>query len=395
MNILFIHETDWIKNVVFSIHTLAEAMSLRGHNVYAIDYESMWERDGLGTLKTMEYPKISRALAGSAVTLIRPGFIKVPVLSRASAFATHFNAIKQTIKEKNIDAIILYSAPTNGLQAVYWAKKFGIPVIFRSIDALYQLVHYPLLRSATKMFEKLVYSRVDKILTITPKLSEYVVSLGAKPENVEVLPITVDTKIFYPNGNVSDYRQKWGIGEKDKVILFIGTLYNFSGLDSLIHKMPSVLADIPDTKLLIVGDGQQRRYLENIIESLGLWGKVIITGFQPYDDVPRYINLADICINPFANNDVTKDIFPGKVVQYLACGKPLVSTPLPGLRSMIDGERQGVVYTQNMSESVKELLENEKRRRILGCNGLSYARQIHSCESISGRLESIIEEIRR
>ena len=42
MNILFIHEIDWLRKVVFEIHTLSELLSLSGHRVYAIDYESMW-----------------------------------------------------------------------------------------------------------------------------------------------------------------------------------------------------------------------------------------------------------------------------------------------------------------------------------------------------------------
>ena len=48
--------------------------------------------------------------------------------------------IAKTIREKNIDAIVLYSVPTNGLQTLRLAKKFNIPVIFRSIDILNQLV---------------------------------------------------------------------------------------------------------------------------------------------------------------------------------------------------------------------------------------------------------------
>ena len=44
MNILFVHEVDWLNKVVFDIHSLSELLSLRGHKVYAIDYEAAWNR---------------------------------------------------------------------------------------------------------------------------------------------------------------------------------------------------------------------------------------------------------------------------------------------------------------------------------------------------------------
>ena len=137
MNILFIHEVDWIKKVVFEIHNLAEILSVRGHRVYAIDYENAWEKTrfwDLGGFKTTEVTGVSRAVAGSSVTLKRPGFIKIPLISRLSAAFTHYFEIKRTIKEKNIDVIVLYSVPTNGLQVLNIAKKLGVPVVFRSID---------------------------------------------------------------------------------------------------------------------------------------------------------------------------------------------------------------------------------------------------------------------
>jgi dTDP-4-amino-4,6-dideoxygalactose transaminase len=88
MNILFMHEVDWLKKAVFDIHNLAEIFSIRGHEVYAIDYQDTWKKSGfwdLGSSKTEEAESKARAIPGSLVTLRRPGFIKVPVLSRLSA----------------------------------------------------------------------------------------------------------------------------------------------------------------------------------------------------------------------------------------------------------------------------------------------------------------------
>ena len=145
MNILFIHEVDWLSKVVYDVHILSEAMSLRGHNVYAIDYESL--QAGMKTSKEVD---VSRVFPSANIKLIRPWFLRVSVLGRLTAFASHFFEINRVLKDKKIDAIILYSVPTNGLQTIYWARKYGIPVIFRSIDVLNQLVTYPILSFITK-----------------------------------------------------------------------------------------------------------------------------------------------------------------------------------------------------------------------------------------------------
>ncbi|MDZ4230494.1 MAG: glycosyltransferase, partial [Dehalococcoidales bacterium] len=325
MNILFVHEVDWLKKVVFDIHFLAEGLSLLGHRVYAVDYEDTWQRNGfsgLESLRTREIDGVSRAFSGASVCLRRPGFIKVPVLSRISAAFTHYLAIRETINEKKIDAIILYSVPTNGLQTIRLARKFNLPLVFRSIDILNMLVPNPVLRPLTRLLEKRVYSGVDAVLPNTPQYLNYVLSTGIDKSKVRYLPFPIDTDLFHPSVDSSEVRQKCGYKETDPVIVFIGTLFHFSGLDDFIRHFPQVLKEVPEAKLLIVGDGPQRPGLEQIITELGLESKVTITGFQPYQTMPQYINLAAICINTFTINEDTMDVFPAKMMQYAACGKP-------------------------------------------------------------------------
>ncbi len=394
MNILFVHEVDWLNKVVFEIHNLAESLSRLGHRVFAIDYENAWQRDSLWkavSLKTTEISGVSRAVAGGSVELRRPGFIRIPGLSRLSAGLTHFREIRRTIREKDIDIILLYSVPTNGLQTLWSARKYGVPVVFRSIDILHEMVPVAALRSLTGLLEKKVYSRVDTILAITPNHARYVVSLGAAPDKVKLLLMPIDTTVFHPLDDVAAVRQKWGFTEKDRVVVFIGTLFPFTGLDGFIRQFPKVISRVPDARLLIVGDGPQRPLLESIIGEEKLADQVTITGFQPYQTMPQYINLAAVCINPFLNTPATRDIFPGKIIQYLACGRPVVATPLLGITSLVPDESRGVIYAESageMAEKVAVLLESGERRKTLGQAGLKYVLQAHEQEKIARQLEA-------
>ena len=268
-------------------------------------------------------------------------------------------------------------------------------MVFRSIDIAHQLVPYPCLRFPVKAIEKVLYSKADMILSLTPGLTGYVTKLGAQENKVKLLSMPVDTKLFYPFTPAIEEGSRWGIGTNDKVILYMGTLFDFSGLDAIIRQFPGVINKVPGARLLIVGDGPQRPRLESIITEMGLSQKVTITGFQLYETMPQYINLATLCINPFLIMGATRDIFPGKIVQYLACAKPVVATPLPGLVALTPGEEQGLLYAETpaiMIEKILALLESSEYREKLGRNGLEYTRQRHSYESIAQQLEARLQE---
>ena len=398
MNVLFVHEVDWLAKVVFDIHFLAEALSLLDHKVFAIDYEDTWRREGLfdlGRLRTRQLDDISRAFPGSSVCLRRPGFIKIPGISRLSASLTHYLEIKRTIEEKHIEAMVLYSVPTNGLQAVSLARRFNIPVVFRSIDVLNILVRYSLLRPITKALERRVYSLADAVLPNTPQYLKYILKMGVPQSKVRWLPFPVDTQLFRPSVDCSEVRQKWGLSQSDQVVVFIGTLFEFSGLDGFIRQFPQIVKEVPQAKLLIVGDGPQRSRLEQIITELSLGKQVTITGFQPYHTMPQYINLATVCINPFVVSDTTMDIFPAKIVQYIACGKATVATPLHGITSLLPGESHGVVYAStatDMASQVISLLSSAERRRSLGESGLNHVRSHYNHDEIARQLAQILKE---
>jgi glycosyltransferase involved in cell wall biosynthesis len=398
VNILFVHEVDWFRKVVFEIHSLPELLSSLGHNVFVVDFGSLRDRKHIfdfGTLRTKEFNDASRAHAGSSVELIRPGFIKAPFLDRASAIFTHYFEIKRIIRDKKINAIVLYSVPTNGLQTITLAKKYGVPVVFRSIDVIHMLVPRKILRPLVFSLEKYVYTYVDKILTLSPKLSDYVVRMGADKNKVELLPFGVDMSKFNPYVEAEELRGKLGIAGDDKVIVYVGTLFEFSGLDLYLKQFPAVLEEFPGVKLVIVGGGALLEKLKELVINLRLTENVILTGFQPFDMMPQYINLADICINPFEVNATTRDIIPGKIIQYLSCAKPVLATSLPGMISLLSGPERGVVYSNidELAENTIKLLKDSGMVKAIGENGYRYVKNNHDEREIARRLDIILGQM--
>jgi len=399
MNILFVHEVDWLRKVVFEIHNISELLSCAGHRVFAVDYEDDWRDLSLrpGHLQTREVKGIARAVTGAAVTLRRPGFIRLPGLSRITAAVTSYREIERILRQESIDIIVLYAVPTSGMQTVSLAGKYGVPVVFRAIDILHRLVRYRALRSPTRILEKRVYQRVDKILAIAPRYARYVTAMGVPESRIKLVPLPVDTDLFKPEPGSADLRGKWGIHDHDRIIVFVGTLFNFSGLDGFIRRFPEVLKAVPEAQLLIVGDGPQRGRLEGIIAEMELEKRVVITGFQPYEKMPDYINLAEICINTFVDNKENEDIFPGKIIQYIACGRATVSTPLKGITSMLAGPSHGIVYAGagDLAGAAVNLLQSAAKRKAMGQAGREYVLAHHGYQSIVRQFEAELEDVVR
>ena len=373
MNILVVHETEYIKKVIFEYQIIPEIWASRGHRVFVVDFETNWQKSGSFDLisRTKVIKNVKRANKKGGVTLIRPGFIKIPVLSRISASINHYFVIKQAIKKHKIDVMFLYSVPTNGLQALRAAKIFKIPVYFRLLDVLHQLVPYKILSYPTYLMERSVYRRVDELTAITPRLTKYAISLGANQGTTSYLPTGYDADLFSPQAKDASLLRKYQIKRSDQVVLFAGTLYNFSGLDLVLKYLAKHKSKFQRTKFVIVGHGQQEAELKEIIRQNRLDKNVIMTGFIDYAELSNYINLADICINPFAINKVTSIIFPSKIYQYLACSKPVIATKLPGLVDIFPnnhGQNNIYYYDEKKIGGLFALLGSIKKTAKISAN---------------------------
>lgn len=370
MNTLFIHETEYLEKVVFEFQIIPEILASSGHNVHVIDYPMHWEKKGpfdLGNFRTTYLYDVKKTGKKRGVTLIRPGVIKIPGLSRLLAFFEYFFLIGKVIKKFKIDHIVLLSVPTNGLQTLYWAKRYKVPIHFRLLDVLHQLVPAKVLSIPTFILEKCVYKRVSEISAITPKLTKYAIEMGGNSKTTKYIPTGSDLDFFYPQDKDRELLKKYGIKPTDQVVVFAGTLYNFSGLDVLLCHLANYPEHKKNLKMMILGRGQQGDLLKRTIKDNDLSDCVIMTGFIDYLELNKYINLADVCINPFEINKVTNIIFPSKIYQYAACEKPVIATRLAGAMEIFpdNGGKDNVFYFDlNKPEEFFQLLKKIGKQRV-------------------------------
>jgi glycosyltransferase involved in cell wall biosynthesis len=400
LKILVVHEVSYLKKIVYEFQIIPELLSILGHDVTIIDFDDTWNESPDRPVIDIA-PKyqlgVHRAYENASVCLRHPGLVRLPFLARVSGALLNAVEVYRALRKGDYDAVLLYGVPTVGIQTWLSARIHGVPIVFRSIDISHQIVPSPVLAWPTRIIEKFVYKGVDGISALTPRIRDYVQSYGVPPSRVSVLPAGVDVERFSPGIRNDILMSQWGISQSDRVILFMGTIYRFSGLDRVIEDFPSLLSRHPTSKLLVVGKGEDTDRLRALSEKVGVGSNLVFTGVQDYQLLPDFIRSSDLCINPFRLNAITEDILPTKLFQYLACGRPLLATELPGTKPYLTGDSEGVVYSElaNFVDAIGELLDSPQRCQALGERASRAMRERydwkHTAESLVEWMEEIVK----
>ena len=373
MNFLFIHEVNWRDKVTFEIHDIPELLSIDGHSVSFIDYPevSIDKKSSNFWFFRTTFSRIqSRTHKGSTVDVRTPGRILPGVADRLVASLTFVPLLIKTIRSEKIDLIVLYGVPTNGWQTVLVAKLLRVPVIFRAIDVSH-LLRGSLYKNLIRTAERFIYRNVDHISVHNAALAEYCASFGANSNNISIDYPRLDTERFTPFARDQDLASNYGINQEHKVVFYRGTLYRFCGLEQFLELFAETLRNDENILVLIIGSGEAEKDIADTIERLGIQRQVIMRPFVDYSEMVKHICLADVSVNTFVPSLVTDCALPGRVLQSLACGIPVVSTPLKGLISYT-GDSKSVVYAPlgvEFVDVVNDLLLNKPKRDQLSVAG--------------------------
>ena len=367
MKILFVHEVSWHSKVVYEMHDFPELLSLNGHEIHFLDFDE----EGIGKRWKSHVETRTRAHKGSRVLVTTVPRIFPGILGRLIATVLQPIVFIHLAKKVKPDVVITYSIPTSGWQITKICNTREIPVIARVIDVSHAL-RETIFASLIKRSEKYVYSHADHISTHNEALLAYCISLGASPENISIINPGIDLNRFSTKQVRKDLPKILGIQPDDRVILFMGTIYRFSGLSEILFELAPFLRDNPRLKFLILGDGEDFDKIQRISVELGLQEQVIMPGRIEYNDLSDHLCLGHVALLPFKPELVTHCALPGKVLQYLACGIPTISTQLHGLMSMT-GSGNGVIYSSSfrqMSEDAISIINDNESLQQMKKQGL-------------------------
>jgi glycosyltransferase involved in cell wall biosynthesis len=322
MKILVIPTTDWIRHPVpnrlnFIFDTLAEE-----HDVYVLHF-------GLKRFRNLEARMTKCRLVDASWIAIDD-----PSLYYLLNFPYHLWKIRNTARTLDIDVIL----STNILPS-FAANFAGVPVVFDYLDHLEESasIYYPgsalgeIVKHVVSLITRYNLRHARSVITVTQELSEFLQELGVK--DITVIPNGVDTAVLKP---MPMEAAKESLGLSGPVLGYVGSLEHWVDLEMVVQAMPGL-----DVTLLVVGPGLFTDYgstIKKMAEDLGVADRVIFTGAVKYAELSRYISAMDIGLNPLKMMKKNEYAAGGKVFNYLACGRPVLSSRMVALERLLGDE---------------------------------------------------------
>lgn len=168
----------------------------------------------------------------------------------------------------------------------------------------------------------------------------------------------VDTDIFRPSCPADDLRERLEIPKGRKVVVYLGLLNEYQGVDLLLDSISDVIHILPDTHFLIMGYPDVERYTEMAVR-LGIAGNVTFTGRIDYREAPRYLCLGDIAVSA----KLSRTEANGKIYNYMAAGLPTVCFDTPVNREILGdtGVYAEFGSRESLAKAMADLLTDEER----------------------------------
>jgi len=219
-----------------------------------------------------------------------------------------------------------------------------------------------------------VFDRAGFVTACSQDLADRAVALGAPADRIEVVPYGVDVSRFKPApGARESARASLGVSLDAPLLFTAGRLVRKKGFEYLIDAL--ALVDSPAAvRLVIAGSGDLAEELRARARAAGVADRVHFLGNLPQDAVGGWFAAADIAVVPSVRDDSGNvDGLPNTVLEALASGTPLVSTPAGGIGSVIENGRTGVIVPERdsraLADAITSLLRDPIRRAVLGRDG--------------------------
>jgi PEP-CTERM/exosortase A-associated glycosyltransferase len=269
-----------------------------------------------------------------------------PGLSREwGEIAALSQAIGQTVSRWRPNVIHAHSPALCGYAALRAARRHGLPLVYE-IRAFWEDAAVgngtgregSLKYRLTRALENRVVAGADAVVTICQGLRDDLIARGHRADKIGLMPNGVDLGMFgdpLPRDEALADELTLGAGP---VIGFIGSFYDYEGLDDLIAAMPALLELQPDARLLLVGGGPMGESLRMQAQSSSAAHAIRFGGRVPHDQVARYYSLCDVMAYPRKASRLTELVTPLKPLEAMAQGKLVAASAVGGHRElMVDG----------------------------------------------------------
>lgn len=214
-----------------------------------------------------------------------------------------------------------------------------------------------------------------------------------QPEKIVVFPNGVNVQRFRPNQSArSKIRATLGL-DTNMMILFVGSFYDWHDVTTLLESFVDVLKSYPDAQLVLVGNGKTRQTMIHRAADLSLGGAVQFVGNVDHDEVPHFMNAADIAVAPYPVMEHDLWLSPLKLFEYMASGTAVIASAVGQIANVIEDSRNGLLVApgdiQAMTAALQRLINDPPLRAHLGQQAREDMERDHSWDQYLSRLERL------
>lgn len=258
------------------------------------------------------------------------------------------------------------------------------PHLFRSVVVAAPLARWHRVRAVVETFhgreawrtgplrgsflpDRLLAGSVDRVIAVSEAAGEFLARVKGYPRRkVVIVPNGRDLSVFTPGRDRDEARKELGVDRGTPLVGVVGRLETQKGHTYLLEAWPQLVAEFPDARLLVVGDGRLREALDAQARGLGVAGSVVFTGFRA--DVPRLLDAVDIVALPSLYEGM-----PLTAIEAAAMGRPVVATAVDGTPEVVDDGVTGLLVPPAdptaLARALRALLRDPERARAMGGAG--------------------------
>ena len=360
MKILSIAPTPFFSDRGCHVRILEETKALMklGHDVTICTYHIGRDIDNINIKRIPNIPWYNKLEAGPSYHML---YLDALLL---------FRSLQITIKEK--PDVIHAHLHEGALIGKLCSKLGNVPLVFDVQGSLSgEMAAHGFMKSKSLLYkiifrlETIINNMSDAIITSSTNMAEILKNrFEVDGDKVFVIPDGVDTETFHPNFDIKNLRKQLDIDNDKKIIVFLGLLNEYQGIDLLIESIPHVIKEVPNAHFLIMGFPNVEKY-KKMAEELGVLDHITFTGQIDYSEAPLYLNLGDIAVSPKITLSGEGN---GKIYNYMACGLPTVVFDFPTNREILGdtGVYVQTVDSKSLAEEIIGLLLDEKKQDKLG-----------------------------
>ena len=301
--------------------------------------------------------------------------------------------------------LMALAVPAKALGKAMIIEMNGIPSLETEIRRRTRKVRAPILTpficGIMRLAEAFAIRCADLVLPVTEKMRTTIIKdYGANPQKVMVVPNSVDTTVFRVlEDKRGEIRRALGIGQ-ETVVLYLGTFSaEWRRTGRLFQVADDVLHKRTDIAFLVVGSGPLLAEIEPMIEGHRALNRVLFVGAVDHHLVPFYINAADVYVYDVTNveNELVQKqgLCPTKILEAMACGKPVIAAKEPELEGLLHRSNGG--FSASSLPEIESLIErfadSAELARSTGANARRYVELNHDLTCLTKLTVELISEV--